>query len=115
MSQQQLNIAQTVQSSSGENAKPTEGELYQKSLTIDLTIIEAGLRLKVLPLRDAMLQGRKLRLSTLERLTRQITLFELCGNMQHRIVDIGLFADAVARRPDVAERLWRALRSPAQR
>lgn len=115
MSQQQLNVAQSVQSPTGGNAKPTKDELSQNSLTIDLTIIEAGLRLKVLPLRDAILQGRKLRLSVLERHTRQVALFELCGNTQHRIVDIGLFADAVARRPDVAERLWRALRSLALR
>ena len=111
MSQQHLNVAQTVRNSIGGSANPRT----QSDLTLDLIIIEAGLRLKVLPLRDAILKGRKLRLSELERHARRSSLFDLCGNTQHSIVDIGLFADAVARRPDVAERLWRALRSPALR
>ena len=104
MSQHQTNLAQTVQ-------VPASSARAQSNLAIDLTIIEAGLRLKVLPLRDAAIRGRLLSFSEGERRARQLAHFALCGNARLNIVDVGPFADAVARRPDVAERLWRALRS----
>ena len=107
MSQQQLNVAQSVQIPTGGSADPHS----QSDLTFDLIVMEAGLRLKVLPLRDAAIRGRLLSFSEGERRARQLAHFALCGNARLNIVDVGLFADAVARRPDVAERLWRALRS----
>lgn len=115
MPQQQQYIAQSIQfpahDSAGQSAKPHS----KPGLAIDLIIIEAGLRLKVLPLRDAAIRGRQLRFSEAERSSRQRMLFGLCGNGPLRIIDIGLFADAVARRPGAAERLLKALRSNSQR
>lgn len=113
MSQQQQTIAQTVQLPALESTKQRTGAHRQIDLTLDLIIIEAGLRLKVLPLRDAALRGRQLSFGEAERRMRQRVLFDISGYGTLRIVDVGLFADAVARRPDVAEQLWRALRSHA--
>ncbi len=108
MSQQQINSARTVQI-------PVGGVRSQRELALDLTIIEAGLRLKVLPLRDAIVRARKLNFCEVERRTRRLQLFALCGNVPLNVVDVGLFADAVARRPELAERLWRAARPSALR
>ena len=107
MSQLQTNLAQTVQVQTG-------GTRAQGDLAFDLPIIEAGLRLKVLPLRDAAIRGRKLGFSDAERSARRLALFALCGNARHSIVDVGLFADAVARRPDIADRLRRAMHPSAR-
>ena len=115
MSQQQQYLAQRVQIPALESAKRTAGTHRQTDLALDLIIIEAGLRLKVLPLRDAAIRGRQLRFSEAERRKRQRVLYDLGGSGPLRIIDVGLFADTVARRPDVAERLWRALRSHALR
>ncbi|GBE42279.1 hypothetical protein BMS3Bbin10_00337 [bacterium BMS3Bbin10] len=116
MSRQQSNIAQAVRIPTGGHAdRGTGATLPQSDLTLDLAIIEAGLRLKVLPLRDAIARGRKLSFSEVERRARRLAFFALCGNARLSIVDVGLFADAVARRPDVAQRLWRALHPTARR
>ncbi len=115
MSQQQQYLAHSVQASALESAKRSADARRQTDLALDLIIIEAGLRLKVLPLRDAAIRGRQLRFSEAERRARQRTLFDLGGSGPLRIIDVGLFADTVARRRDVAERLWRALRSHAPR
>ena len=111
MSQQQQNFAQTIQPPALENPKHRAGAHRQTGLSLDLIVIEAGIRLKVLPLRDAAIRGRQLQFSEAERRTRQRVLFELCGNGPLRIVDIGLFADTVARHPEAAQRLWNARRS----
>ena len=116
MSQQQQNAAQSVHIQTQIDAGRIASAHRQTNLAVDLIILDAGLRLKVLPLRDAMIRGRKLGLGETERHERRSALFALSGGSARlNIVDIGLFADAVARRPDVAERLWRALRSPAHR
>ncbi len=115
MSQRQPNVAQSVYVPARGHAKQITDTYRQTDLTLDLIIIETGLRLKVLPLHDAIIRGRKLSFSEAERRARQRALFEICGNAQASIVDIGLFADAVARRPEVAQRLWRALRSHTPR
>jgi hypothetical protein len=115
MSQLQQTFTQTVPLSSLESSRQRADTHRQSDLTLDIIIIEAGIRLKVLPLRDAALNGRQISLSEAERRTRQRVLFDLSGDGTLRIVDVGLFADAVARRPDVAEQLWRALRSHTPR
>ena len=108
MSQLQTSLAQTVQ-------VPAYSARAQSNLAIDLTIIEAGLRLKVLPLRDAIIRGLKLSFNEDERRARRFAHFALCGNARANIVDVGLFCDAVARRPGVAKLLWRALHPSARR
>jgi len=115
MSQQQPNVAHSVQVTTRESTWQIADAHRQTDLTIDLMIIEAGLRLKVLPLRDAIIRGRKLSFSDATRRARRRALFALGGHARFNIVDVGLFADAVARRPDVAERLRSALRSSAKR
>jgi len=111
MSQHQLSIAQSVDIPARGNTEQIADALRQTDLTIDLMVIEAGLRLKVLPLHDAIIMGRKLNFGNATRRARRRALFALSPTTALNIVDIGLFADAVARRPDVAERLRRALRS----
>jgi len=108
MSQLQTSLAQTAQ-------VPDGGARALSDLAFDLTIMEAGLRLKVLPLRDAILRGRKLSFSEVERDARRVALFALCENAPLSIVDVSLFADAIARRPDLAGRLWCALHASARR
>jgi hypothetical protein len=115
MSQQHPNLVQSAQVCGRGSIRQIADAHHQANLTIDLMIMEAGLRLKVLPLRDAILRGRQLNFSDAKRRARRRALFALNGQTQLNIVDVGLFADAVARRPDVAERLWRALRSSAKR
>lgn len=115
MSQHQLNVARSLDIPARVIAEQIADAHRQTDLTIDLTIIEAGLRLKVLPLRDAIIMGRKLNFGNATRRARRRALFALSPTTVLNIVDIGLFADAVARRPDVAERLRRASRSSKPR
>ena len=76
----------------------------------DLLVIEAGLRLKVLPFREALKRGLARALNKHERQRRRSCLARLCRHSPLTIVDEGLFADAVARRPDQAQRMATALR-----
>ena len=115
MSQQQQYLAHSVQDSALESAKRSADARRQTDLALDLIILEAGLRLKVLPLRDAAIRGRQLRFSEAERRARQRTLFDLGGSGPLRIIDVGLFADTVARCPDAAQRVQISLRSNTQR
>lgn len=75
----------------------------------DLLVIEAGLRLKVLPLRETLKRGLARALNEHERQRRRSCLARLCRHSPLTIVDEGLFADAVARRPDQAKRMAMAL------
>jgi hypothetical protein len=115
MSQQLQYLAQSTRSSGPDKTTHCTTTLTQSELALDLLIIEAGLRLKVLPLRCATIRGHLLSLSVVERRKRQRVLFELSGSGPLSIIDVGLFADTVARHPEVAERLWHALRSKSQR
>jgi len=115
MSQRKPNVARSVHVPVRGSARQIADAHRQTNLAFDLIIMEAGIRLKVLPLRDAIITGRKLSFSETERRARQRTLFALCGNAPASIVDIGLFADTVARRPELAERLRRAMRSRTPR
>ncbi len=115
MSTQQQYLAQSTKPSLLDKTSHSPTALTQSELALDLLIIEAGLRLKVLPLRCATIRGHLLSLSVVERRKRQRILFELSGSGPLRIVDVGLFADSVSRHPEVAERLWHALRSISHR
>ena len=115
MSQQQQYLAHSVQGSALESAKRSADARRQTDLALDLIILEAGLRLKVLPLRDAAIRGRQLRFSEAERRARQRTLFDFGGSGPLRIIDVGLFADTVVRRRDAAQRVQISLRSNTQR
>lgn len=75
----------------------------------DLLVLEAGLRLKVLPLREALTRGAVRALSPEERRQRRTCLAGLCRHSPLNVIDEGLFADAVARRPGLAERMAKAL------
>lgn len=75
----------------------------------DLLVMEAGLRLKVLPLREALKRGVARALDRHERQRRRSCLARLCRHSPLTIIDEGLFADAVARRPDQAQRMANAL------
>ncbi len=110
MPQQQQHLANTIEPTALEISSQSAGAHSYTNISVDLIIIEAGLRLKVLPLRDAIIKGRQLRISKSERRVRQSALLKLCGAGPVRIVDIGLFADAVARFPDIAEQLSRIMR-----
>lgn len=82
----------------------------EAEFAFDLLVIEAGLRLKVLPFREALKRGAERALNRHERQCRRSCLARLCRHSPLTIVDEGLFADAVARRPAQAERMAKALR-----
>ncbi len=76
----------------------------------DLLVLEAGLRLKVLPLREAQKRGASRALDADERRQRRTCLAGLCRHSPLTMIDEGLFADAVARRPGLAMRMAKTLR-----
>ncbi len=72
---------------------------------VDLLVIEAGLRLTTLPLENALKRGKARALDAKERQKRRAFLLSLCERVPFNVIDESLYADAVARRPDLAERL----------
>lgn len=72
---------------------------------IDLIVIEAGLRLKVLPLQLAIARGNAIAMSPEVRAARRREFLQLCRGAPVPLVDVGLFADAVCRHPEVASTL----------